>query len=147
VVAQEALDAALAALRHRDLSAAELGRRLASRGFDEREREEALATLMRTGLVDDRRYAEGRAGALASRGAGDTMVRQDLRAAGIAEDIVDVALEALDPETIRARRIVDRRGPGPRTARYLSGKGFSEEVVADVAAERAFASDNRDELG
>lgn len=127
---KSALDVALSALRHRDLSAAELDRRLAARGFAEGERESALATLRRTGLVDDGRYAELRARTLAGRGAGDALIRRDLEAAGAESEAVENALAQLEPELERAGRIIARRGASPRTARYLAGKGYSQETIA-----------------
>ena len=33
------------------------------------------------------------------------------------------------PETERAGPLIARRGTGPRTARYLAGRGFGEEAV------------------
>jgi SOS response regulatory protein OraA/RecX len=36
-------------------------------------------------------------------------------------------------------RIVERRGNGVKTARYLAGKGYSEDVI------RAVVADSRDE--
>ncbi len=137
-----AVDAARGALRHRDWSAAELDCRLASRGFSDDDRGEALETLRRTGLLDDRRYAEGRAETLAGRGAGDALIRHDLDRAGIDRDLVDEALALLQPEADRARRIVERRGGGPKTARFLGGKGFSDETVAACVA-----NPRHDELG
>jgi SOS response regulatory protein OraA/RecX len=129
-----AVDAALRALHHRDLSAADLEQRLEAKGFDEIERADALATLQRTGLQDDRRFAESRAEALAARGAGDTLVRYELSRAGVDEELVADAIALLEPEPERARRIAERRGYGPKTARYLSGKGFSEESVGALVA-------------
>jgi regulatory protein len=129
-----AVETALRALQHRDLSTAAVDERLAAKGFGAAEREDALATLQRTGLLDDRRFADGRAAALASRGGGDALVRHDLLRAGVDEELVEAAIAHLEPETERARRIVDRRGPGPKTARYLSAKGFSDEVVGAVVA-------------
>jgi regulatory protein len=131
---QGALEVSLGALRHRDLSAAELDRRLATKGFEEGEREEALATLRRTGLLDDRRFGEARAATLAARGASDALIRHDLARAGVAPEDVDDAVEALEPEPERARRIAERRGPGLGTARYLAGKGFPDETIAAVVA-------------
>ena len=127
--AETALDASLAALRHRDLSEAELSRRLGERGFDERERDDALATLRRTGLLDDERYAAARAASLAARGAGDALIRHDLERAGVPRELADAALEPLEDELLRARTIVGRRGPGPKTARYLGAKGFANETI------------------
>ena len=89
---------------------------------------------MRTGLLDDRRFAAARAERLAERGAGDALIRHDLLRAGLDVDLVEHALTALESERERAERIVARRGSGPKTARYLSGKGFSEDVVHAVVA-------------
>ena len=137
-----ALEAALRALRHRDLSVRELDERLRERGFDETEREGALESMTRTGLLDDGRFAAGRARSLAARGAGDALIRHALAESGVAPELVDEALSELEPEPERARAIVARRGPGGKTARYLSAKGFSHEVVADVVA-----GDDGQELG
>ena len=52
------------------------------------------------------------------------------------------ALDAVEPEAARARRIVASRGASPKTARYLYGKGFSQDAVSAVVAER-----EGDELG
>jgi len=135
VRADEALEAALQALGHRDRSAAELDRRLRERGFSPEERSEALARLRRTGLVDDARFAEARARILAERGAGDALIRDRLGQAGVSRELVEDALAATPPEAERARRIVAARGPGPRTARYLLGKGFAEDVVRELVAD------------
>jgi len=137
-----AVDTALRALRHRDLSTRELEERLRAKGFDEAERNDAVATLERTGLLDDVRFAESRARSLAARGTGDRAVRHALELAGVAGDVVEQTLEALEPEHERAAVIVSRRGTGPKTVRYLRAKGFSEDVVAGVVA-----ASSGDELG
>jgi regulatory protein len=131
---EAAVEAALRLLRHRDRSAAHLDDELAARDFGVEARAEALATLRRTGLVDDTRFAQRRAAALADRGAGDAFIRHDLEAAGVERDVVGDALADLDAEQDRARRVVDRRGASPKTARYLAGKGFSNDVVHAVIA-------------
>jgi regulatory protein len=129
----DAVETALRALRHRDRSAAELEARLAERGVGEEERAEALETLERIGYVDDERLARRRAEELAARGSGDALIRHDLAARGIGEEHVEAALSALEPERERAARIVERRGPGAKTARYLASKGFGEDAFAAVA--------------
>jgi regulatory protein len=131
----DALELALRALRHRDRSAAEVARHLESRGVGEAERGGALDTLVRTGVVDDRRFAESRASSLADRGAGDALIRHELRRAGVGPEDIEDAVAALVSERARAERIVARRGGGPKTARYLAGKGFAEEVVHAVVAD------------
>jgi SOS response regulatory protein OraA/RecX len=127
-------EAALRALRHRDLSVHELDGRLKERDYDESERDDAIEALVRTGVVDDARYAESRARQLAGRGAGDALIRHTLARAGIEPGVVAGAIDTLAAEHERAQAVVDRRGPGPKTARYLLGKGFSDDVVAGVVA-------------
>ena len=95
----------------------------------------ALETLVRTDLVDDRRYAERRAQSLADRGAGNALIRHELARAGLDPDVVDDVLASLRPERERAEAIVARRGAGPKTARYLAGKGFSYDVVESFIAQ------------
>jgi regulatory protein len=131
----DALELALRALRHRDRSAAEVERHLESRGVGEAERGCTLDTLVRTGVVDDRRFAESRASSLADRGAGDALIRHELRRAGVGAEDIEDAVAALASERARAERVVARRGGGRKTARYLAGKGFAEDVAHAVVAD------------
>ena len=132
--ADEALDCALRALERRDRTQLEIEEHLRERGFSAAERTRALAALRRTGIVDDGRFARSRAASLASRGAGDALIRARLAEAGITKDDADEALATLESEAIRAGRIVGSRGISAKTARYLYGQGFSEDVVADAVA-------------
>ena len=132
----EALGVATSALRRRDLSSHGLTERLERAGVTPAAQAESLATLGRAGLVDDERFCRNRATALAERSFGDAGIRHDLGCQGIPAELVEAAMGELEPETVRARRIVERRGSGPQTARYLAGKGFGEEAV-----EAAFAPD------
>lgn len=138
----DAVQAGLGALRYRDLSEHELERKLDERGFTEEECAHAVATLRRTGVLDERRFAENRARSLASRGAGDGLIRHELERTGVAGDLVEEVVALLEAESIRARAIVTRRGASPKTARYLLGKGYSSDVAAE-----AVASTRDDELG
>jgi SOS response regulatory protein OraA/RecX len=132
----EALGVATSALRRRDLSSHGIAERLERAGVTPAAQAESLATLGRAGLVDDERFCRNRATALAERGFGDAGIRHDLDRQGISAELVEAVMDELEPEAERARRIVERRGSGPRTARYLAGKGFGEEAV-----EAAFAPD------
>ena len=138
----DALETALGALRYRDLSEHELEQKLAARGFAESDQAQAVATLRRTGLLDEGRFAEGRAASLASRGAGDALIRDALRRAGVPPEVAEEAVVALEPEMQRALAVVERRGSGPKTSRYLATKGFSRDTIAEVVA-----SESREELG
>ena len=98
-------------------------------------RAETIERLTEAGAVDDGRFARTRAEVLADRGAGDLLVRHDLETRGIASATIAAAIESLEPERARAARICARRGAGPKTARYLARKGFSEESIETSCAE------------
>lgn len=132
---EDAVETALRALRHRDRSSAELDARLSRAGVGEAVRREALETLERIGYVDDDRVARQRAEELAARGAGDLLIRHDLEGRGLDSETVEGALALLEPERERAARIVERRGGGPRTARYLASKGFGQEALEATVAQ------------
>jgi regulatory protein len=123
------IDVAARALRHRDRSRAQVDARLARAGVGEEQREEALDTLERVGYVDDGRFAQARAAALAARGLGDLAIRHDLEEAGVGAEQVGDALAGLEPESERARAVAARLGRTAKTAAQLARKGFSEEAV------------------
>jgi regulatory protein len=131
----DAVETALRALRFRDRSTAELDLRLERRGVGAAERVEALETLERIGYVDDERFARSRAERLAERGSGDALIRDDLERRGVAAEVLEAALAGLAPERERAARIVERRGPGMSTARYLAARGFGEDVLEGIVAQ------------
>ena len=136
----EALVVAGRALRRRELSKRGLVERLERAAVAPAAVEDSLAALVRAGLVDDARFAHRRAETLAGRGYGDAAVRHDLERQGVSGTLVEVAIRELEPEIARSRRIVERRGRGPRTARYLAGKGFGEEAVQEASG-AGFAND------
>jgi regulatory protein len=129
----EALVVATRALRGRDLTQRELRARLARRGVHEPVVEESVATLRAAGLVDDARLASNRAASMADRGYGDAAIRDDLERRGVPAELVETALQALEAEEARARRLVGRRGTGARTASYLARRGFGPEAVEAAA--------------
>jgi regulatory protein len=128
------LDLAIRALRFRDRTAAELEARLEQRGVGEAERAQALETLERVGYVDDERFARMRAGRLAERGSGDALIRDDLERRGLAAEVVELAIGALEPERERAGRIAADRGRTIKTARYLASRGFGEDALEGIVA-------------
>ena len=136
----EALAAATRALARRDYSERSLRERLLRAGVDEAELDETLEELRSVGLLDDERFATRRARALAERGKGDRAIRFDLRRHGVEIELVEQAVETLEPERERAARIIVRRGPGPKTARLLAGRGFERDVV-ELAAEDSIAQE------
>ena len=129
------LAAAGRVLRVRDLPADALDKRLERRGIAAADRAGALSTLQAAGVLDDARFARNRALALAGRCLGDAAIRFDLEEYGVAADLVEDALAALEPESVRAARIVAMRGRSIATARLLARKGFCEDVVESAVGE------------
>lgn len=136
-----ALEAAIRTLARRERSEAEVRQALERKGVAAPEREQAVATLRAAGALDDRRFALARAEVLAGRGLGDTAIAFELERVSVEAELVNEALSRLDPERERAVRAAQRRGPTPRTARWLTARGFApesiEHAVPSVAAEGA----------
>jgi len=133
-------DVALRSLRSSDRSRHALEQRLDRASVAPATRDETLGMLERTGLVDDARFAIRRAESLAARGYGDAAIEADLERERVSAEHRAAALEALESEIDRARRIAERRGRDVRTARLLASKGFGEDAVA-AALGPTFASD------
>ncbi len=125
----DAFGAIVDALARRDLTAAELERRLEQAGFDPAACGDALGRATDAGYLDDTRVAVERARRLSERGASDAAIRAELRRRGVAEDRADAALAAVAPEAERAAQLAARLGGGARAARALLRKGYPEEVV------------------
>jgi regulatory protein len=129
----EAIALASKALGRRDLTKQRLRQRLERAAIPPATAEESLDILARAGFVDDARFAAVRAQNLADRGYGDAAIRDDLELQGVDGTLARSAVAELESELERARGIVARRGPGPKTARFLASKGFSEEAVETTA--------------
>ena len=131
----DALAAATRALARRDYSERGLRERLTRGGVDAGELEETVTELLAVGLLDDERFADRRARALAERGKGNSAIRFDLRRQGVDSELIEDALAGLEPERERAERIVVRRGGGPKTARLLASRGFDRDTVEAAVAQ------------
>ena len=134
-----ALARATRALASRDRSRGELEARLTEAGVSDAAREEALGSLEAAGLVDDARVAESRARDMARRGYGDAAIRADLRSRRIDSDTVTAAIDELEPEAERIRRVVAGKEQTPSMLRRLAAKGFSRDTLDDLAT--SFARD------
>ena len=135
-----ALDVATKALARRDFSERGLRERLAQAGVDPAESDRVVERLRYEGVLDESRFATNRANTLAGRGKGDAAIRFDLEAQGLPGEVIEAALAELEPERVRAERILMRRGVSPATARLLAGRGFDPEVVeAAIASSPAAA--------
>ena len=137
----EALDVATRALVHRDRSRASLRIRLGAARIAPWAAEQALDTLERAGIVNDERFARARAEALAKRGSGDALIREELLAAGVPEGDVVEAIGALEPERERALSVAATRGESPATARWLARRGFGQDAI-EAALPRLVADES-----
>jgi len=136
----EGLALAARALRSRDLSSRRLAERLERGAVAPPERDAIMETVVRTDLVDDRRFASRRAAALAERGYGDAAIAADLERQAIPTALTQEAIAALEPESDRAAAIVERRGWSAKTARFLAARGFETDAV-EAAAGVGFANE------
>ena len=130
------------ALRHlvrREHSRAELARKLAPHAESQAAVEATLDLLLSKRQQSDERFAEERARSL-SRKYGPAMIRRDLQARGISEELIE-RLPAGD-ELDRARAILARKYRAPsssreeaaKRARFLQGRGFSYDIIKRALA-------------
>jgi regulatory protein len=128
------------ALRHlvrREHSRAELARKLAPHAESPEALEAVLDHLLAKKQQSDERFAEERTRVL-SRKYGAAKIRQDLKARGIADEVIGRVSN--EDELERAKAILQRKyraPPGSRDerakhARFLQGRGFGYEVIRQV---------------
>ena len=130
---------ALRLLARREHSRAELARKLAAHAESPQALDGTLDQLASRKQLSDERYAEARATSLA-RKYGAAKIRQDLKAHGVADAIIERVSNAGDEE--RARAILARKYHGTATsreeaarrARFLQGRGFSYETIRRALA-------------
>jgi len=129
---------ALRFLVRREHSRAELARKLAPHAESEAALNAVVDLLLSKRQLSDERFAEERARSL-SRKYGAAKIRQDLKARGISEEIVDKASAGLN-DLERADEILRRKYREPavtreeraKRARFLQSRGFSMEVIGSL---------------
>jgi SOS response regulatory protein OraA/RecX len=121
-----ALTRATRALTHRDRSQAAVRHRLTAAGIPGQAADDAIATLERSGILDDARAAATRAQGLAGRGYGDAAVRLTLEEEGFSGEALEAAIGGLRPEHERAGAFL----AAGRSQRWLAARGF--EVASDT---------------
>jgi len=127
-------------LRRVALTESALRDRLMAKGYQAATAERTVVRCRELGYANDERLAFDRARALRARGAGSVRIAFDLAARGLAEALVEAAVEASrdgEPEVVWARRALERsgEGSGARAWRLLTARGFPEEVVVDLLGE------------
>jgi regulatory protein len=113
--------------------------------------DELITRFRKSGLLDDRAYAEARAKTLRRRGMPSRAIRARLLHKGVAEDDADAGLAAVDEDTddpdlaaavnfARRRRLgpfrpaEDRPGTGEKDLAILARAGFSYNVARQIVA-------------
>jgi regulatory protein len=125
---------ALRLLARREHSRAELERKLAPHAESPEALQSLLLELQQKKQLSDERYAELRAHCL-SRKYGVAKIRQDLRAHGVAADLVSQI--SFEDQLQKAKAILARkyreaastREEKARRARFLQSRGFSYEII------------------
>jgi regulatory protein len=130
--------AAVKLLARKDFASGELLARLAERGFEATPAAEAVAMLTGEGIVNDARYAENYVTYHAARGQGPIRVAADLRARGVAPELIEAAL-AGGPDWHALVRVARERRFGKqlpdswreraRQGRFLQYRGFSSDHI------------------
>ena len=137
-----AYSTALRALARREHCAAEMREKLAEKGFDSDEIDDAVHRLVQHGYLSEQRFAEGFLRARLRRGEAPWLAAQKARMRGVdaaaLERAAEEALEAFDAAAactaMLARRAPRRhRFPVPNTcqreARFLRQKGFDSATI------------------
>ena len=133
---------ALRLLARREHSQYELRRKLKARGYGERLVDELLAELITERLLSDTRYAEAMVTNRVSRGYGPLRICMELRDRGVAEPIVDKALQEAEVDwDERLRHTYDRKygemaaesfKTWASRAQFLKNRGFSVDAIRRV---------------
>jgi len=147
---RRARQVALNLLSFRPRTRNELSRRLILKGYPEDVTDEVLAALAGAGLVNDEQFTKDWvADRLQSKPMGSVRIAWELRQKGVAQEVVQQALESIDSETEYelalglARKRLQRLGVEAsdeerrRLASFLRRRGFSWDVTNRVIDELA----------
>jgi SOS response regulatory protein OraA/RecX len=120
-------------LARRPLSRALLEERLEKKGVAPVALGEAVEALEQAQYLNDRSYACERAGSLAERGYGDRAVRYILEQERVGSELIEEALDALEPELERARTIARSISDRKRLLGRLVRRGFDSDTIEQVS--------------
>jgi regulatory protein len=129
----EALNKATRMLARRPLSRALLEERLEKKGVAPVALGEAVEALEQAQYLNDRSYALERAGSLAERGYGDRAVRYILEQERVGSELIEEALDTLEPELERARTIARSIADRKRLLGRLVRRGFDSDTIEQVS--------------
>jgi len=132
---------ALGLLARREHARAELARKLAPHAESADELAALLNDLAERRLLSDERYVEMRVNARSAR-YGNARLAQELRAAGVEDELVECGLAAAEDELARAKEVWQRKfgsigvatdaAGRARQMNFLLRRGFSGETIRRV---------------
>lgn len=140
----DAYEFALTCLDFSQRSAAELTRKLISRGYVPPAAEAAVARLIEVGIVDDARYAQRIAETASHKNVGIYAMKRKLRSKGFSDEDAETALEALDDaqQLAACRAAADKlrrkyaalpaREARMKLSQALARRGFSWDTISNV---------------
>ena len=150
--ADRARHSALRLLARREHSQYELRRKLKARGYGEGLVDELLTALVDERLLSDTRYAEAMDTHRASRGYGPLRICMELRDRGVAERIVDKALQEAEVDWDERLRHTYERKYGEMAvesfktwasrAQFLKNRGFSVDAIRRVIGDHGAPTPN-----
>ena len=138
--------AAVALLARRDFSISELTRKLIEKGFTRDAVDAAVARLAAANALNDQRYGTNVVAYRARRGQGPARIRNELRKAGVAAELVEEAIKPEEdaPDFVKLARQARERKFGAeipkdwkqrsKQARFLQYRGFSTDHIRAVLA-------------
>jgi regulatory protein len=132
---------ALRLLARREHTGQELERKLAPHAGSSEDVRDLLSGLKQKNQLSEERFAEERARRLA-RKYGAARIRQDLKAKGVSEELIDRV--SSEGELERARAILERKYREPaatreekaKRMRFLQSRGFSSAVIFTLLSAR-----------
>ncbi len=123
-------------LARREYGQAELTRKLTDKGFDPVVAEQAVLRLSEEGLQNDARFAESFVQSRINQGKGPVRIRLDLGQRGIADAVIEIALEEADADWFQMARDIRAKKFGcarpsdfrekARQMRFLQYRGFEQ---------------------
>jgi regulatory protein len=131
-------ETAIGLLARRDYASGELRVKLEQRGHDESTAAAVVAELTDERILNDARYAGNYVTYHAARGQGPLRITTDLKALGVADDVIETAVAA-GPDwralarEVRVRKFGAQEPSGwpekARQARFLQYRGFSSDHI------------------
>ncbi|MGC9456409.1 MAG: regulatory protein RecX [Halothiobacillaceae bacterium] len=134
-----ARDVAIRLLARREHGRAELARKLRDRGHECEQVDAALDELQARDWLSDQRYAESFLRSRLEKRQGPLKIRSDLRAGGVADEIIEQVLaeQEIDWLELARAQLLRRFGAAPppdareraRRFRHLQARGFPGDVA------------------